>query len=67
MADASSAQSAFKGSHRQARPWYVASVFPDFEPIPPALMFWRCMTQWLGGMGIVVLSVAQLPMLGVGG
>ena len=31
------------------------------------LMFWRSMTQWLGGMGIVVLFVAVLPALGVGG
>lgn len=44
-----------------------ATVFPELTRIPPALMFWRCMTQWLGGMGIVVLGVALLPMLGVGG
>ena len=44
-----------------------ASVFASFESIPPALMFWRCMTQWLGGMGIVVLSIALFPTLGVGG
>jgi trk system potassium uptake protein len=44
-----------------------ASVFSSYAQIPPALMFWRCMTQWLGGMGIVVLSIALLPMLGVGG
>jgi len=37
------------------------------EIIPHGLMFWRCMTQWLGGMGIVVLSVALLPILGMGG
>jgi len=44
-----------------------ATVFARVEAIPPGLMFWRCMTQWLGGMGVVVLSVALLPMLGVGG
>jgi len=37
------------------------------ESLPHGLQFWRCMTQWLGGMGIVVLSVALLSFLGVGG
>lgn len=44
-----------------------ASVFPRMEVIPSGLMLWRCQTQWMGGMGIVVLSVAVLPLLGVGG
>ncbi|MCK5690232.1 TrkH family potassium uptake protein, partial [Myxococcota bacterium] len=44
-----------------------ATIFPVVEKIPHAVQFWRHMTQWLGGMGIVVLSVALLPMLGVGG
>jgi len=44
-----------------------ATIFPKVEIVPHGLMFWRCMTQWLGGMGIVVLSVALLPVLGVGG
>jgi trk system potassium uptake protein TrkH len=48
-----------------------ASIFGDpgmeIERIPHGLQFWRCMTQWLGGMGIVVLSVALLSFLGVGG
>jgi trk system potassium uptake protein TrkH len=44
-----------------------ASIFSDVEIIPPGLQLWRCMTQWLGGMGIVVLSVALLPFLGAGG
>jgi trk system potassium uptake protein TrkH len=48
-----------------------ASIFGDpgleIENIPHGLQFWRCMTQWLGGMGIVVLSVALLSFLGVGG
>jgi trk system potassium uptake protein TrkH len=39
----------------------------EIENIPHGLQFWRCMTQWLGGMGIVVLSVALLSFLGVGG
>ena len=44
-----------------------ATVFPKVEVFSPALHVWRSMTQWFGGMGIVVLSVALLPMLGVGG
>jgi len=44
-----------------------ATIFPEVEILPHGLQFWRCMTQWLGGMGIVVLGVALLPMLGVGG
>ncbi|MBW2701955.1 MAG: TrkH family potassium uptake protein [Deltaproteobacteria bacterium] len=44
-----------------------ASVFPSVEIIPHGVQFWRCMTQWMGGMGIVVLSVALLSFLGVGG
>ncbi|MEE8409407.1 MAG: TrkH family potassium uptake protein [Myxococcota bacterium] len=44
-----------------------ATIFPRVEVIPHGVQFWRCMTQWLGGMGIVVLSVALLPMLGAGG
>jgi trk system potassium uptake protein TrkH len=44
-----------------------ATVFPRVEVIPHGVQFWRCMTQWIGGMGIVVLSVALLPMLGAGG
>jgi trk system potassium uptake protein TrkH len=44
-----------------------ATIFPRVEVIPRGVQFWRCMTQWLGGMGIVVLSVALLPALGAGG
>ena len=41
---------------------------PDgIESLPPGIGLWRCMTQWLGGMGIVVLVVAVLPMMGAGG
>lgn len=39
----------------------------DIESMPRALLLWRSMTQWLGGLGIVVLFVAVLPTLGVGG
>ena len=44
-----------------------ASILKDVEIIPHGLLFWRCMTQWLGGMGIIVLSLAVLPIFGIGG
>lgn len=44
-----------------------ATVLINLEGQPLALQFWRCFMQWLGGMGIIVLSLAVLPMLGVGG
>ncbi len=44
-----------------------ASILPDVEVLGRGVTLWRCMIQWLGGMGIVVLSVAILPILGVGG
>ncbi len=44
-----------------------STVFSNLENLPKALHFWRAFTQWLGGMGIIVLSLAILPLLGVGG
>ena len=44
-----------------------ASILNDIEAMPKGLLFWRSLTQWLGGMGIIVLSIAILPMLGIGG
>ena len=44
-----------------------ASVFTDIESLPHGVLFWRSLTQWLGGMGIIVLVIAVLPYLGVGG
>ena len=44
-----------------------ATIFSDLEQIPPALMVWRCMSQWIGGLGVVVLFVAILSFLGAGG
>ncbi|MCH8315518.1 MAG: TrkH family potassium uptake protein, partial [Planctomycetes bacterium] len=47
-----------------------ATVLGDrysIEALPQSLLLWRAFTQWLGGLGIVVLFVAVLPMLGVGG
>lgn len=43
-----------------------ASVIPDPALLPHGIQFWRSLTQWIGGMGIVVLSVAILPLLGLG-
>ena len=44
-----------------------ATVLDEVEVLPPPLQFWRCFTHWLGGMGIVLLGVAVLPLLGIGG
>jgi len=44
-----------------------ASILNDIEAMPHGLLFWRSMTQWLGGMGMIVLSIAILPILGIGG
>jgi trk system potassium uptake protein len=44
-----------------------ASILNDIEGVPPGLLFWRSMTQWIGGMGIILLSIAILPILGIGG
>ena len=44
-----------------------ATILPDIEAMPKGLLFWRSMTHWLGGMGIIVLTLAILPILGVGG
>jgi len=44
-----------------------ASILNDIESLPHGILFWRSLTQWMGGMGIIVLSLAILPFLGVGG
>jgi trk system potassium uptake protein TrkH len=44
-----------------------ASVMKDIEIFPHGILFWRSFTQWLGGMGIIVLAIAILPRLAVGG
>ncbi|GBC62170.1 potassium transporter [Desulfonema ishimotonii] len=44
-----------------------ASVLTEIEPVSRGMLFWRSFIQWLGGMGIIVLSLAILPFLGVGG
>lgn len=44
-----------------------ATVFPVIEALPRSILLWRSMSHWLGGMGIIVLGVAILPLVGVGG
>ena len=43
-----------------------ASVIPDVEILPASILFWRSFTHWIGGMGILVFTVALLPALGMG-
>ncbi|MEN8040503.1 MAG: TrkH family potassium uptake protein [Actinomycetota bacterium] len=43
-----------------------ASIFPDPGVLSHGILFWRSFTQWIGGMGIIVLSIAILPLLGMG-
>jgi trk system potassium uptake protein TrkH len=44
-----------------------SSIIPDPGAVGKGMLLWRAQTQWLGGMGIIVLGVAILPLLGVGG
>ena len=44
-----------------------ATVLNDIEAVPKGILFWRSLTQWIGGMGIIVLTVAIFPLLGIGG
>ncbi len=44
-----------------------ASILTAIEGLPQSVLFWRSLTHWLGGMGIVVLVVAILPLIGIGG
>ncbi len=44
-----------------------ATILTDIEAVPHGILFWRSLTHWLGGMGIIVLTIAILPFLGVGG
>ncbi|CAM2006762.1 TrkH family potassium uptake protein [Acanthopleuribacter pedis] len=44
-----------------------STILSDIEALPKGVLFWRSFTHWLGGMGIIVLSVAILPYLGLGG
>ncbi len=44
-----------------------ASILNDIESLPEGILFWRSTTHWIGGMGIIVLAIAILPLLGIGG
>lgn len=44
-----------------------ATILNDIEALPKGVLFWRSLTHWIGGMGIIVLAVAILPILGIGG
>ncbi|MEN8185808.1 MAG: potassium transporter TrkG [Bacteroidota bacterium] len=44
-----------------------ASIMNDIESMPESILFWRSTTHWIGGMGIIVLAIAILPLLGIGG
>ena len=44
-----------------------ASILNDIESMPKGILFWRSTTHWIGGMGIIVLTIAVLPLLGIGG
>jgi trk system potassium uptake protein TrkH len=44
-----------------------ASVVDDIEALPEGILLWRSLTHWIGGMGIIVLAIAILPLLGIGG
>jgi len=44
-----------------------ATILNDIEVLPKSILFWRSLTHWIGGMGIIVLAIAILPLLGIGG
>lgn len=44
-----------------------ASILTEIQSLPKSILFWRSLTHWLGGMGFVVLTVAIMPLLGIGG
>ncbi len=44
-----------------------SSILNDIESVPKGILFWRSTTHWIGGMGIIVLAIAILPLLGIGG
>ena len=44
-----------------------ATILHDIEAVPKGVLFWRSLTHWIGGMGIIVLAIAILPLLGIGG
>lgn len=43
-----------------------ATILDDIESLPKSLLFWRSLTQWIGGLGIVFFTIAVLPLFGIG-
>ncbi|WP_068599082.1 TrkH family potassium uptake protein [Vaginella massiliensis] len=43
------------------------TIFNNIDYLPKSILFWRSLTHWIGGMGIIVLTIAILPILGIGG
>jgi len=44
-----------------------STILEDIESVPKGVLFWRSITHWIGGMGIIVMAIAILPLLGIGG
>ena len=44
-----------------------ATIMDNIESLPKSIILWRSLTHWMGGMGIIVLAIAILPLLGIGG
>lgn len=44
-----------------------STILPDIESLPPGILMWRAILQWLGGVGIMVMALSVLPLLHVGG
>jgi trk system potassium uptake protein TrkH len=44
-----------------------ATILADVEILPHHIQLWRCLSHWLGGMGVVLLGIAVLPLVGIGG
>lgn len=60
----------FSGAFFESMSGYTttgATVFGDVESLPKGILFWRSFTNWIGGMGMIVLTIAILPFLGIGG
>ena len=44
-----------------------ATILDDIESLPHGILFWRSMTQWIGGLGIIMFTIAVLPIFGISG
>jgi trk system potassium uptake protein TrkH len=69
-ADFSSVLKAFTDSYFEIMSGFTttgATILPNVEAVPDALLFWRSLTHWLGGMGIITLAIAIFPTMGVSG